>query len=180
MALRFDHRISYDADIFLHDAQILPYISPRLNDITGALSDEYTEQANGLKITTKFGDIDFVVAADITGERPVQMEVAGLDRTVAVQTPAEILAKKIQYRGFKFTHRDMFDLAMLLEQDRDSVTSAVSSCAPIEVAKALEVMRDRLPTFEAELPDYVNPTRAFTSLVGRATGLIKNFITKFD
>lgn len=159
--------------------QILPYISPRLNDESGSLSDQYSEFANGLKIATPLGDIDFVAAPDLTGEQPVHMTVAGLSRKIAVQTPAEILAKKIQYRGFKFTHRDMFDLAMLLEAHRNSVDAAISSCSPVEVAKTLDVMRDRLPTLESELPDYVNPTKPFAPLVKRAAGLIENFIAEF-
>ncbi len=180
MALRFGHRISYDVDIFLHDAQILGYLSPRLNDLSGSLADSYTEAANGIKITTGRGDIDFVVAADVTRDEPVLAPVPGMALNILVQSPAEILAKKLQYRGFKFTHRDIFDLAMLLENDPASVDGAVKACSAVEVDKAVGIMRSRLGRLAIEVPDYVNPTPAFEPLGGRLDEVIGAFVSRFS
>lgn len=178
MALRYAHRISYDVDIFLHDAQLLGYLSPRLNDLSASLSDVYTEVANGIKITTDKGDIDFVVAADVTGDKPALVSAPGLERVIWVQSPAEILAKKLQYRGFKFTHRDIFDLAMLLEQDPASVDRALAACSAVEVDKAVRIMRSRLGKLGAEMSDYVNPTPSFEPLLLRLDAVIGAFVSR--
>ena len=37
LALRYGHRISYDVDIFVTDAQLIPFLSPRLNDAAASL-----------------------------------------------------------------------------------------------------------------------------------------------
>lgn len=44
LALLLDHRVSYDLDLFVTDAQAIGYLSPRLNDATLALfGDAYEE-----------------------------------------------------------------------------------------------------------------------------------------
>ncbi len=180
MAQRFGHRISYDVDIFLHDAQMLGHLSPRLNDLSASLSDAYTEAANGIKITTPNGDIDFVVAADVTRDEPALVPVPGMNLSMLVQSPAEILAKKLQYRGFKFTHRDIFDLAMLVEQDPASVDGALQACSAVEVDKAVGIMRSRIGKLAKEVPDYVNPTPAFEPLLGRLDEVIEAFVKRLS
>jgi hypothetical protein len=174
----YGHRISYDADIFLHDVQALAYLSPRLNDVSASLAEHYDEQANGLKLTTGRGDIDFVVAADVTDVPPQAVSIPGIVKTVQMQDAAEILAKKLQYRGFRFTHRDMFDLAMLLQQSPSSVDLAFAQCAPSAVAEAVDIMWQRLPVLTAELPDYVNPTPDFNHLLVDAEQILNEFLKR--
>jgi hypothetical protein len=58
------------------------------------------------------GDIDFVVAAPLM--RPFAEREAIAGRPVWVETPAEILAKKVPYRAADFTARDIFALAFLI------------------------------------------------------------------
>lgn len=178
MAYIYGHRISYDADIFLHDVQVLTYLSPRLNDVAASLAEHYDEQANGIKLTTGRGDIDFVVASDVTNAPPQPVLIRGIAKPVQMQDAAEILAKKIQYRGFRFTHRDMFDLAMLLQQNPASVDLAFAQCAPTAVAQAVDVMWQRLPVLTAELPNYVNPTPGFRHLLVDAEKILDEFLKR--
>ena len=44
-----------------------------------------------------------------------------MGREVNVETPAEIIAKKIRYRAHSFKARDLFDLATVLEQAPDAI-----------------------------------------------------------
>ena len=178
MAHVYGHRISYDADIFLHDVQALTYLSPRLNDVAASLAEHYDEQANGIKLTTGRGDIDFVVAADVTTAPPQPVSIPGIAGPVQMQDAAEILAKKIQYRGVYFTHRDMFDLAMLLQQSPPSVDLAFAQCAPGAVAQAVDAMRLRLPVLTVELPGYVNPTPGFRHLLVDAEKILAEFLKR--
>ncbi|GAB1393879.1 hypothetical protein MASR1M60_20430 [Rhodocyclaceae bacterium] len=43
-----------------------------------------------------------------------------LGRPIRVETPLEIVAKKLQFRAADFKARDLFDLAMVLEQVADA------------------------------------------------------------
>jgi hypothetical protein len=178
MAHIYGHRISYDADIFLHDVQVIAYLTPRLNDVAASLAEHYDEQANGIKLTTGRGDIDFVVAGDVTNVPPRSISIPGIVKPVQMQDAAEILAKKIQFRGFRFTHRDMFDLAMLLQESPSSVDLAFAQCSPGAVAQAIDVMWHRLPVLTAELPDYVNPTVSFNHLLVDAEKILDEFLKR--
>lgn len=49
--------------------------------------------------------------------------------TVEMETPAEIIAKKVFFRGLNFQPRDMFDLAAVIEyHGMDYVVEALKEC----------------------------------------------------
>lgn len=114
---RYRHRRSKDIDVFLTHPQHLAALSPRLNAATERLLDarsgSYAEQSNFLKLTLPEGDVDFVVAPHLLTPFAMPDHIDG--RAVMVETPAEILAKKVLYRAADFTARDLFDLAFLIE-----------------------------------------------------------------
>jgi hypothetical protein len=113
LALRYGHRESRDLDFFLPDAQLLGFLSPRLNETVAGLAEGYEEASNFLRFTFGAQEVDFIVAAPVlespTG--PVLEVAAGL--SVPVERPGEIVAKKMLYRGAAFTHRDVLDLALV-------------------------------------------------------------------
>jgi hypothetical protein len=113
----FSHRHSKDIDIFLNDPQVLLYLSPRTNDIAERVADtgSYQEASNFIKFMTPHGEIDFIVAPRLT--KPHAISRALGSRTAMVETPTEIMAKKLLYRAAEFTARDIFDLAFLIEHD---------------------------------------------------------------
>ncbi len=119
LMLRHRHRFSKDIDIFIPDPQYLGYLTPRLNDQAEALTSDYVEDERSLKLRFPEGEIDFIASAPLT-EKPTGLE-ALLGRQVAVETSAEIVAKKLWHRGDLFTARDIFDLAMVAEKEPDSL-----------------------------------------------------------
>jgi hypothetical protein len=172
LALRYGHRISYDVDLFVADAQLIPFLSPRLNDAAAALIGyDVVEDSASLKVTRPTGEIDIVVAPMLTTPGAEPAEVLG--RKIPAQTPEEILAKKMEYRGHAFTHRDAFDLAMLLDRDPSRVAAAEAVCSDFR----LDLLRRRLdlllPVLTAELPDYVNATPGAEHLLGEAASRIR-------
>ena len=108
---RHRHRLSTDIDIFLPDPQLIGHLSPRLNPAVESLTHDYDEQASFLKLYFPEGEIDFVVSGFLTAN-PVQTERIN-GRDINVETSAEIIAKKVWYRGANFTARDMFDFALI-------------------------------------------------------------------
>jgi len=122
---RYRHRISKDIDIFLDDPQFLGCLTPRLNDNAEQLTQNYDEQSGYLKLYLPEGEIDFIVAGPLT-HQPTRLESI-FGRDVQVETSTEIVAKKVWYRGAEFTARDIFDLAMVVEND----PAALQSIRPI-------------------------------------------------
>ena len=124
LMFRFDHRISKDIDIFMHDAQALSYLTPRLNEAVEKIVDEYQEHANFVKLNLPDGEIDIIVAADVlSGEVRDGLTFEG--RMISLDTTAEILAKKLLYRADGFKARDVFDLATVLEHEPQSGMTAL-------------------------------------------------------
>lgn len=113
--LSLHHRISYDIDIFVEDPRSLKRIAgdPR----TTAISDNRQFPGNYLKLIREEGEIDFILASNITEECSFVYGFKGL--SIQVETPAEIIAKKIRHRGHAFTIRDLFDFASALKHDSD-------------------------------------------------------------
>jgi len=113
------HRISKDIELFVPDPQWLGYLSPRLNAVAESLTSDYVEQANFLKLYLPQGEIDFVACGCLTAD-PVIIERIG-NRDICVETSAEIIAKKVWYRGGAFTARDLFDFALVAEREPGTI-----------------------------------------------------------
>ena len=118
---RHHHRLSKDIDIFVPDPQSLGYLTPRLNDKAGSLTTDYVEEADSLKLRFSEGEIDFVASEPLTHDATIVERLFGRD--VAVETSAEIVAKKAWHRGDRFTARDIFDLAMVSEKEPGALTA---------------------------------------------------------
>ena len=109
LALR--HRISHDIDLFIRDPQWIGYLSPRLNDRFEGVIAGYSEEANAIKLRLPDGEIDFIVGMSLLG-LPAESHP---DTSFALEPVAEVLAKKLFYRGWALTSRDVFDW-MFIEQ----------------------------------------------------------------
>lgn len=156
LMLRFDHRLSRDIDLFFDDAQALGFLSPRLNPIAETVARRYQEQANSVKLMLSDGDVDFIVAGTLilTSQRE-SMDFEG--RQVVLDSTAEILAKKLLYRGATFKPRDVFDMAAALSLDAASARHAIDATSSVR-----KPLLRRLETLAAldqsQLMDDVRPT----------------------
>jgi len=112
---RHHHRLSTDIDIFLPDPQLIGHLSPRLNSAVESLTNDYDERANFLKLYFPQGEIDFVISGFLTANPVLVERICGRD--VKVETSAEIIAKKIWYRGADLAARDLFDFALVAERE---------------------------------------------------------------
>jgi len=114
LSLYFHHRESKDIDIFLTEAQYLPFLSPRLNEVAREIVDDYTEASNFVKLRFPEGEIDFVVAPYLTKDYCQIMEING--RKVRLETPEEIIFKKLFYRAENLKIRDVIDVAVVCRE----------------------------------------------------------------
>ena len=130
---RHRHRLSKDVDIFIDDPQFLGYLTTRLSPVAEALTTDYAEDANYVKLRFPEGEVDFVVAAALTSIPTRQEDVFGTP--FLVEHSGEIIAKKVWYRGAEFTARDIFDFAVVAEREPDVLT---------ELAPVLRSRRDAI------------------------------------
>lgn len=122
LMLRHGHRLSKDIDIFVPDPQYLGFVSPRLSDVAESVTSDYVEGPGYIKLLRPEGEIDFVASLNLT---PSPFEVWQLlGQQVRVETSAEIVAKKLWHRGDRATARDLFDLALVIEREPQSLLSA--------------------------------------------------------
>ncbi|AVA38278.1 nucleotidyl transferase AbiEii/AbiGii toxin family protein [Cupriavidus metallidurans] len=122
LMLRINHRQSKDIDLFVPDPQYLGYVNPRLSDAAEAITTEYEENAEYLKLNLPTGEIDIVVGTALT-DQPFEVAEYG-GRTVRVETNAEIIAKKMWHRGDRAKARDLFDLCAVAKADPEAIAVA--------------------------------------------------------
>lgn len=109
----YAHRKSKDIDIFVPDPQFLGYVNPRLGGRAEEVTADYKDGTEFVKLFLPEGEIDFVASSTLTENPFEEHEVLG--RKVLLETPIEIVAKKLWYRGDRATPRDLLDLALVIE-----------------------------------------------------------------
>jgi hypothetical protein len=142
LMLQIGHRESHDVDLFLRDAQLLPFLNPATRSFTFETApDDYGGDGTGfLKLAFDDGEIDFIVAGELT-ENPVLLKEVG-GRPRRVETVPEIIAKKIVHRGTSIKPRDIFDIAAAADTGAEELVSAIRPYADA-VARTIESI-DRL------------------------------------
>jgi hypothetical protein len=151
LMIQIDHRESHDIDLFLDDAQVLPYLNPETQGYDLALmpSSYDTDGVRSLKVAfDDVGEIDFICCTPALNGETIRQEVRGV--FVDLETPAEIIAKKVYHRGERLQPRDMFDIsAVARSMDEDYLASPLSRF-PDKVETALKVV-------EGFHPDLLKP-----------------------
>lgn len=122
LMLRHGHRLSKDIDLFVPDPQYLGHVNPRLSEVAEAVSADYEENAEFIKLYLPQGEIDIVVGTALTAQPYEVVQHAG--REIKVERSAEIIAKKMWFRGDQAKARDLFDLC------------AVAALEPAAIAEA--------------------------------------------
>jgi len=122
LMLRLNHRHSRDIDLFVPDPQYLGHLTPRLCDAAEQLTTDYVEAAEYVKLLMPTGEIDIVVGEPLT-DRPWEV-VAHHGRQICVETNAEIMARKMYYRGDQAKARDLFDLCTVADLDPAAIEQA--------------------------------------------------------
>ena len=156
LMLKYGHRYSRDVDIFLRDPQFIGHMTPRLSPTAEDVTDQYEEGHEFVKLRLPNGEIDFIATGWLTDGPFVEEEI--LNRRVNVETPAEIIGKKIRHRAATFKARDLFDLAVVL----DNAPDEISKIAPI-VREQRDVLRERVDRHRALLREEFEALDLFQS-----------------
>lgn len=172
LMLHLHHRRSRDIDVFLNDVQMLGYLSPRVNAFVENLAQDYVEAANYIKLTLPEGEIDFIAAPFLTAEPWRKVSLRG--RRILLETPAEIVFKKLFYRAETLQTRDVFDAAAVIHRCR----SVMDDNAEILMPK-LDVLVERLQhirnRYERELSSILDVSPDWKPLLYQAPEVLAAF-----
>ncbi|NYE56803.1 nucleotidyl transferase AbiEii/AbiGii toxin family protein [Carboxydothermus ferrireducens] len=113
----FYHRESKDLDIFFTDAQYLTWLTPRLNSFVAKMTEDYVESSNFLKLQLNDGEIDFIIAPYFTPDPFKKIKL--FDNEIQIETPWEIVLKKLFYRSQTLKIRDVIDVAVVYKNHRE-------------------------------------------------------------
>ncbi len=162
LALKLDHRISYDIDIFLENASHLRALSPNRNTAARAISNRWQEPGHYLRLEREEGVVDFIIAAQQTDLTPWIYSFKGRD--VPIEEPAEILAKKLKYRGSRIIPRDIFDILAAHRLD-SAITKAAVAAAPDGARRAADRIERIAKRYRETISEEVNPTATGAALL---------------
>ena len=150
LMLRIEHRYSKDIDLFVNDPQYLGYVNPRLSEQAEAVTSDYEENVEYIKLFLPSGEIDIVVGEPLT-KRPFEL-VPHAGRAIRVETCAEIIAKKLWYRGDRAKARDLYDLCAVAARE----PAAIAMAAPFmsrHGAVFLQTLHERAAILRAEFAE---------------------------
>lgn len=162
LALQLDHRISYDIDIFLTRGDDLKRLYPRNNPTVKALCKKWQQPGNYLKLEYDIGEIDFIIALTMTA--PATVPYLWKGQTLPMETIAEILAKKLHYRGSRALARDVFDLNAARVLEPDFFNQAIAA-EPEGAARMADELIARAKRIMRELEQAVTPTETGMALL---------------
>ena len=124
----FQHRLSFDIDLFLADQQYLSFFSPKLwiDDFDSFNDSEYTDKYNHIGVVTRTEiKLDILVDTNVTNKYLDDSKLI-FPFDVYVETIEDIISKKIVFRKNDNKTRDIFDIAVAIFKDKNLLSNLLS------------------------------------------------------
>jgi len=117
----YQHRLSFDIDLFVTDFQIMNYLSPKhwLEDTSLFNKNTYRDMPDHIRVLYLEGNIkiDILVSENSTDSYLKNDSRSIFNGIVYVESAEQILSKKIVYRKEDNLTRDIIDIAVYLEKN---------------------------------------------------------------
>ena len=114
----FQHRLSFDIDLFVTDLQVLNYLSPKhwIDETTNFNNSKYIDLSNHIRVLEKKNNIkvDVLVTQDASTDYLLDNSKTIFSSDVYVESIEDIIAKKIVYRRNDNLTRDIIDIAIAI------------------------------------------------------------------
>ncbi len=179
----FQHRKSFDIDLFVTDPQILNYLSPKhwLEDSRLFNTAKYIDLANHIRLLTKENiKIDILVSQDFIGHAVIDDSHTFFHENIYVESLEDILAKKIIYRKDQNKSRDIIDLSVALYHDATIFEKLLNSEAV--AIQDLHDLHDALVKLDTQKYldeiDLVAPREFYVNIAKNAPKSIKQVLGK--
>ncbi|MDR1285667.1 MAG: nucleotidyl transferase AbiEii/AbiGii toxin family protein [Campylobacteraceae bacterium] len=174
----FQHRKSYDVDIFTTDPQVLDCIRPRfwLEESRYFKSDDYIEDLNHhVRFMTKDNiKVDILVAQDFISKPLVDTSKELFKYNIYIESIEDILAKKIVHRGSQNKSRDIADIAVAIHNDKNILDKLLKQEAINE--NDIKTIYKALKTFDMSKYrrdiEYIQPAKEYENTIINAKELI--------
>ena len=175
----FQHRLSFDIDLFVADVQILNYLSPKhwIDETNKFNSSQYIDLSNHIRVLEKKNNIkvDVLVSQSASSNYLLDDSKSIFDSNVYVESVEDIIAKKIVYRRNNNLTRDIIDIAIAIKSKNDILKSMlevglINKQDVKELKESLEHL-DR-KTFEEEI-EIVAPFKNYIDDSQNAPDIIK-------
>ena len=115
----FQHRLSFDIDLFVTDIQILNYLSPKhwIDETDKFNSSKYIDLSNHIRVLEKKNNIkvDVLVSQSASYDYLLDDSKDIFCSDVYVESIEDIIAKKIIYRRNDNLTRDIIDIAIAIK-----------------------------------------------------------------
>jgi len=127
----FNHRKSFDIDIFITEAQLFDFLNPKWYIDETSLFDDKEYRFDGFNHyvslkTRKEIKVDFLLNEAIIN-RPIKNHLLELDFDLYYESIEDIIAKKIKWRKEDNLARDIFDLAVAITKDQNILQNLLGS-----------------------------------------------------
>ena len=115
----FQHRLSFDIDLFVTDVQILNYLSPKhwIDETNKFNTSKYIDLSNHIRVLEKKNNIkvDVLVSQNASSDYLLDNSKDIFCNDVYVESIEDIIAKKIVYRRNDNLTRDIIDIAIAIK-----------------------------------------------------------------
>ncbi len=175
----FQHRLSFDIDLFVTDVQIMNYLSPKhwIDETLAFNSTQYIDLSNHIRVLSSKHNIkvDVLVSQDNNDEYLVDDSKEVFSSTIYVESIEDIIAKKIVYRRNNNLTRDIIDIAVSIKY-ADNILKKLYDKKLIDINDVKELYESLvsldLDTFYEEL-EIVNPFEKYLQTAKEAPEIIK-------
>lgn len=177
----FQHRLSFDIDLFATDTQVLGYFSPKvwLEESRYFKSDDYIDQSNHVGFLSHNDiKVDILISTNLSENYFVDSSKEIFPVNIYVEDIKDILAKKIVFRSNQNKTRDIIDIAVSLSHDK-SIMREMVQCGLIKsddlliLKKSLRELNREKFTYET---DIVEPFGEYRKIAEAAPEIIKSEI----
>jgi len=155
LAQHLQHRVCDDIDIFLTDVNALQALSPDENPSVRALSEDWEQTGNGLRLERPEGAIRFILSPMLTEPETATWCFAG--RELPLETVHEVLVKTLRWRQSSDLARGLYDLAGARAFDPGGFVAALETERDSARTIAATIRRD-IEHLRNEMPAAVKPT----------------------
>lgn len=180
----FQHRKSFDIDIFVSESQIFDFLDPKwyIDDTTVFHPSDYRFDgfAKHLKLKTKNGiKIDFLLNEALIN-KPIKNELLDLEFDLYFESIEDIIAKKIKYRKEDNLTRDIFDLAVSISKDAEILKNLLlTRFVTIDDLQKLNESLKNLDAYEYKTElEKIEPQPDFSDISINAKDIIQNNINQ--
>ncbi len=172
----FQHRLSFDIDLFLIDQQYLSYFSPKhwIEDTSNFNGSQYIDIHNHIGVVSA-NNIKVDILVDSSSDTVLMDDTKTIfPFDIRVESIEDILAKKIVFRKKDNKARDIFDIAVAIQNDKNIIRNLL---------KNKRVTKEDLQIFQTALEsinmqkykttiDLIEPINEYLSLADEAPDFI--------